>query len=80
MAKRTLDEMKWHPEKGLHGVEVTYLHRGAPGDRMIVLAEDILRLEKSFFIIEGREGETYIPYHRILEIRQNDKILWKYTK
>ena len=77
MARRALNEMKWHPEKGLHGVVVTYLHRGAPDDKMIVLAEDILRLEKSFFIIEGRGGETYIPYHRILEIRQDERIIWK---
>jgi uncharacterized protein (UPF0248 family) len=77
MAKRFLDELRWHPKKSLKGVEITYIHRGAPSDTITIYAEDILRLEKSFFVIKRDNIETKIPYHRIKEIRKRNKILWK---
>lgn len=76
MARKKLLELKWHPKKSLEGVEVTYLHRGAPGDRVTVQAKDIVRLEKSFFVIMRRE-EVMIPYHRILELRRDGNVIWK---
>lgn len=77
MVKKVLDELKWHPKKSLEGIEITYVHRGAPGDELTIPAEDIIRFEKSFFVI-GRAGiETSIPYHRIKEIRKDEKTLWK---
>ncbi len=80
MAKKILDELKWHPSKSLEGVSIEYLHRGAPGDRLAVEAKDILRLEKSFFVIMRRGVETMIPYHRIIEIRKKDEIIWRKKK
>lgn len=77
MAKKVLNDLKWNPSKSLEGVTVEYLHRGAPGDRLAVGAIDILRLEKSFFVIERRGIETMIPYHRILEIRRGNDVIWK---
>jgi uncharacterized protein (UPF0248 family) len=77
MAKKILDELKWHPEKSLERVEIIYIHRGAPGDILITSADTILRFEKSFFIIDRGGIETSIPYHRIKEIRKDEKILWK---
>ncbi len=76
MAKKILDELKWHPKKSLKNVYIVYLHRGAPGNKIIVPAENI-KLEKSFFVLESKEGETRIPYHRILEIRKGEEIVWR---
>lgn len=69
--------MKWHPKKSLKGLEVIYIHRGAPEDRMTVSAEDILNLEKSFFVIEVDDKKTRIPYHRIVEIKRSGEVLWR---
>jgi hypothetical protein len=79
MARRFLNELRWHPRKSLSGVEITYLHRGAPGDRITIPAEEIERLDRSFLVLRGREKrpEVHIPYHRIQEIRRGDQILWK---
>jgi uncharacterized protein (UPF0248 family) len=77
MAKRILDELRWHPEKSLAGVEIAYIHRGAPRDEQVILAEDIKVLEKSFFIINRKGKETSIPYHRIKEIKKEGKVLWR---
>ncbi len=32
MAKRFLNELMWHPQKSLDGVDIVYIHRGAPGN------------------------------------------------
>jgi uncharacterized protein (UPF0248 family) len=91
MAKRFLDELRWHPQKSLKGVEIVYLHRGAPGDAMTVQAESIIKFESSFFVIaklvrktnalaiaiERNNMETRIPYHRIREIRRGGEVLWR---
>ncbi|MFQ6105950.1 MAG: DUF504 domain-containing protein [Candidatus Hydrothermarchaeaceae archaeon] len=76
MAKKVIDELKWHPEKSLEGVVITYLHRGAPGDVISVKAEE-LRFEGSFFVLYRDNRKTEIPYHRIVEIKKGSEILWK---
>lgn len=76
MAKRFLDELRWHPKKSLNGVEIVYLHRGAPNDRITILAEHIIKFESSFFVVERNNMETRIPYHRIREIRRGSEVLW----
>jgi len=75
MPKRFLNELLWHPEKSLVGVDLTYVHRGAPGDQKSVKARG-LAFEKSFFVITNHI-ETRIPYHRITEIKKGGEVLWK---
>jgi uncharacterized protein (UPF0248 family) len=75
MAKRFLNELLWHPEKSLEGADLTYVHRGAPGDLKSVPAQG-LAFEKSFFVIKNHI-ETRIPYHRITEIKKGGEVLWK---
>ncbi|WP_456473928.1 DUF504 domain-containing protein [Candidatus Pyrohabitans sp.] len=77
MAKRILDELKWHPAKSLKGVKITYVHRGVPGDEITISGEDILALERSFFVIQRGGRETRIPYHRIKEIRLQGKVIYR---
>lgn len=75
MAKRLLNELLWHPEKSLEGVELTYVHRGAPGD-IKKIATQGLTFEKSFFVIKNHI-ETRIPYHRITEVKKGGEVLWR---
>lgn len=77
MAKRILDRLKWHPGKSLKGVNITYIHRGALDDCMTVSAEDVIELEKSFFVVERGSKKVKIPYHRIQEIRRGEEVLWR---
>jgi uncharacterized protein len=51
---------------------VTYLHRGAPGDSMIIRGEDIVELERSFFVT----ADSKIPYHRIRAIEHRGKLVY----
>ncbi len=77
MARRFLNELIWHPEKSLEDVEVVYIHRGAPNDRMKISADCIGELGKSFFSINIKGIDTKIPYHRIVEIDRSGKTLWR---
>lgn len=75
MAKRFLNELLWHPEKSLEGVDITYIHRGAPGNTRSIRASDVA-FEKSFIVISNHK-ETRIPYHRVAEIKKGSEVLWK---
>jgi uncharacterized protein (UPF0248 family) len=77
MAKRILDELKWHPAKSLSEVEITYVHRSPRGDEVTISGEEIIALEKSFFVVHRGGQETRIPYHRIKEIRRGDEVLYR---
>ncbi len=77
MSRRILNELIWHPKKSLEDVDVVYVHRGALDDRMKIRALDIVDLGKSFFVIKIGSRDTHIPYHRIVETRRVDEILWR---
>ena len=56
---------------------VTYIHRGAPSDSLEIKASQIANARRGSFIMS--DGETQIPFHRILEIknRQTGYVIWK---
>ncbi len=66
-----LNELKWMDDRSLKGVEVFYVHRGAPGDFKVLMGDDIIHLGRSF--IKHTDGE--IPYHRIFQISKGGKVL-----
>ncbi len=70
--REILNELKWRQETDLGEAEVTYVHRGAPGDIMVISGRDIKSLERSFFVTE----EATIPYHRILKISYKGKTIF----
>jgi uncharacterized protein (UPF0248 family) len=70
--REVLNQLKWGPEGGLDRAEVTYLHRGAPGDEAMVKGSNIVELERSFFCT----SENKVPYHRIRRIALDGKILF----
>jgi uncharacterized protein (UPF0248 family) len=68
-----LNRLRWTEEGGLGEVTVTYLHRGAPGDRLTIKGSDIIELERSFFVT----ADSKIPYHRIRVIERRGEVLYR---
>lgn len=66
--REVLNELKWRYDS-LEDAEITYIHRGAPGDTMTIKGSAIVSLGRSFF----DTGDATIPYHRIV------RIIWKGT-
>jgi uncharacterized protein (UPF0248 family) len=55
---------------------LAYVHRGAVDDQMVIKVSDIARLGKGSFML--RDGETQIPFHRVLYLLDPKKsLLWK---
>lgn len=74
MAKRILDMLKWHPEMDSGKCKITYSHRGLKGNLKTIPATDIQCLERGFMVmVDG----AMIPYHRIIKIECDNKVIWK---
>jgi hypothetical protein len=77
-ARDVLNKLKWHEGYDIAKAEIYYLHRGAPGDTKVISGRELVRLDKSFFIIANLQGgETSIPYHRIRKIVYAEEVLWE---
>jgi uncharacterized protein len=72
--REVLNRLRW--QGGLEEAIVTYLHRGAPGDKVTVRGKDIMELGRSFFTT----AEATIPYHRIRLIERGDNVLYHYME
>jgi len=71
-ARDFLNRLKWDSRYDIGKFNIIILHRGAPNNRRKIPCKNI-ELGRSFFSTR----ETRIPYHRILEIRKGNKIVWK---
>ncbi|MBI0583656.1 MAG: DUF504 domain-containing protein [Methanomassiliicoccus sp.] len=71
--REVLNRLRWKEGEGLEDVVVTYLHRGAPGDVATVRGQDIVELERSFFVT----ADSKIPYHRIRVIERRGEVLYR---
>lgn len=69
--RQILNRIKWK-DGSLSRVRVTYVHRGAPGDRLTIPAETITNLGHSFF----STADSEIPYHRIVLIERDGEVLF----
>jgi uncharacterized protein (UPF0248 family) len=74
MARHIINMILWHPEMEINEIKITYIHRGAPGDLKKINGNSLKRVERGFLILSD---ETQIPYHRIVKIEIDNKILWK---
>ncbi len=61
-----LNEIKWRFD--LRRCKVYYIHRGVPGDIKTVEGSSVMKIERSFLVLEGAVQDVYIPYHRIVRI------------
>jgi uncharacterized protein (UPF0248 family) len=70
--REILNKLKWTAGECLDDALIWYVHRGAPGDRMVVSGDRIHSLGRSFF----ETDEATIPYHRITRIEYRGKIVF----
>jgi uncharacterized protein (UPF0248 family) len=78
--KNILNKLRWDSREDAEKYLITYLHRGAPDDRIQVRASEILKLGKSYFTLKSKSGEdATIPFHRILEVRDTraGRVIWR---
>ncbi len=71
-----LNRLKWS-SKNLEKSRVTILHRGAPHDRRTIDGVDILELGKGYMRVKSPEGDVDIPYHRVLKIEIEGRVIWE---
>lgn len=77
--RNILNKIRWSPYEDKDSVVIIYLHRNhKPGQREVNFAL-IEKIGKSWFTYKRDSEEVLIPYHRILEIRdeKKGKILWR---
>lgn len=56
--------------------ELAYVHRGGVDDQVIIRVSEIAKLGKGSFLL--RDGETQIPFHRVLYVMDAKKVLlWR---
>lgn len=74
MARNIINMILWHPEMDINDIKITYIHRGAPGNLKTIDGNSFEGIERGFVLL--KEG-TQIPFHRIVKIEINNKILWQ---
>jgi len=73
LVSEVLKEIWWRDDRDFSLVKIEYIHRGAPGDVMEVPGTVVATLEKSFFVLDG---DTSIPYHRIIRVDYGEKTVF----
>ena len=74
MVYNTLNKLKW--THCLRKCEIVILHRGTPQNRKVIAGKQVTEIKKTYFsYVNGKE--TFIPLHRVIEVREGRKILWK---
>jgi hypothetical protein len=67
-----LNRLRWMEGEDIGEARIIYLHRGAPGDERSIEGNEIMELERSFFVT----AEAKIPYHRIRRIEYRGRVLF----
>jgi uncharacterized protein (UPF0248 family) len=75
MVFQTLNKLKWKGE--LDKAEIVFVHRGARDDRKSISGSKVISIKRSHFYFKDNDHETFIPNHRVLEIRKEGKVIWK---
>ncbi len=75
MAFQILNKLKWTGKLG--ECEVVIASRGDKEDRRTVEGKNITELKKTYFMYSDGEKETFIPLHRVIEVRRKGKLLWR---
>ena len=74
--REVLNELRWKLGEDLADAQITYMHRGAPGDEITISGSDIVELEHSFFVTK----EAKIPFHRIKLILYRGQVIFDVQK
>jgi len=81
--RRILNRLVWDRRENPADYEITFVHRGAPDDRRSINASEITQVgSSSFTYSSGDEGETVIPFHRVISLinRESGSVLWRSRK
>lgn len=73
--KDFLNKIKWSKEEEPSDYSIGYWDNV---DKRIVFIKfgEIRKIEGNFLLLD-REEDTYIPMHRIREVRKKEKLVWK---
>jgi uncharacterized protein (UPF0248 family) len=74
--KDFLNKIKWDKSLDAGDFVIYYLDNVSKKLEAVCFA-DIKRTEGTFIAVEKEGEETFIPMHRIREVREKDKIVWK---
>lgn len=81
--RRILNKVVWDRRENPADYEITFVHRGAPDDRRAIDASEIIQVGGSSFTYSSvDEGETVIPFHRVVLVinMQSGSVLWRSRK
>lgn len=67
-----LSRLRWDKKMKGRRYVVRFVSRGAPGGFEEVLSDEIVRVSRDGFVFEREGEEKWIPYHRVLEIRERE--------
>ncbi len=66
-----LNKLKWTNQ--INNYVVVYVSRGSPNNEEVIELSRVITISRDGFTYMGDRGrETYIPYHRVIEIRHRD--------
>ncbi len=69
---KILNKLKWDERYDFEKVKIYYVSRGAEDNVAVITGNEIKGLGKMFI----ETASSYIPYHRIIKIEYEDKILF----
>jgi len=76
--RQIFNKHMWHTAD-LGSLSVIVRHRGAPCDERRISGSEISEIGPTGVLIaawDDEDGATWIPYHRILEIRSERGVVW----
>ncbi len=73
--KDFLNKIKWSKEENSSEYEIGYWDNI---DKKLIFIgfSEIKKIEGNFLLLD-REKETYIPMHRVREVKKKDRVVWK---
>ena len=73
-----LNKLMWDPRERPEEYTIIYVSRGEPNDRASVNCSRIIKVyHRGFEFKSSNDRITYIPFHRIIEIRRGKDIVFK---
>ncbi|MBI2208091.1 DUF504 domain-containing protein [Candidatus Woesearchaeota archaeon] len=74
--KNLLNKIKWDKRENPNNYSIYYYDRISK--KLIKINYmDIKKFEDNFIVLETNGKESYIPMHRIKEVRKNNILVWK---
>jgi len=67
--RNLLNRLLWDSEIDPSDYEIVFISRGAPNDTEIICGSALVKVWARGFEAKVRGGTKYVPFHRIIEIR-----------